>query len=215
MTRAARDRDRAAGAVATIVGATVVVAATVVAATLVAASTAGAQRPAWVGAAGVAATSPLLRDGNGTDVHLGAQPFVALRVGTARGRPHRPVPLVAARLGAAPVRLRAPGAAWNGGTAWQADLAAGGELRPAAWLRVRALVGVSWLRGPDDVDPLAGARTPRPTIEGGATLARPGARLGLDVAVQGYRLAPRGGSAGGVARLLVGVSHPLGASDAR
>jgi hypothetical protein len=209
VTRAVRHRDHAGRAVATIV-----VAATVVAAIPLAARPADAQRPAWVGAAGVAATSPLLRDGNGTDVHLGAQPFVALRATQARGERHRLAPMVAARLGAAPVRLRAPGAAWSGGAAWQADLAAGGDVRPAAWVRVRALVGVSWLRGPRDIDPFAGARGPRPTIEGGATLARPGARLGLDVAVQGYRLAPRGGSAGGVARLLVGVSRALGASDA-
>jgi len=200
VTTAARGLARAAAAVAAVGVATLPV---------------SAQGPAWVGAAGVAATSPLLRDGNGTEVRLRAQPFVALRAAVARGRPHRLAPLAAARLGAAPVRLRAPGAAWSGGSAWQADLGGGGELQPAAWLRVRALVGVSWLRGPRDVDPFAGARSLRPTLEGGVTLLRPGARLGLDVAAQGYRLAPRGGSAGGVARLLVGVSHALGASHAR
>jgi hypothetical protein len=155
----------------------------------------------------VALATPLLRDGNGTDVRLGPQPFVAVRAAPSR-LVRGPVRLVlVARAGGGAVRLRAPGARWNGGAAWTADVSAGAEVRPAPWLAARALAGISWLRGPRDVEPFATLGALRPAAEAGVTLRRPGGGVGIELAAQGFRVSPSGGDAGGVGRYMLGVSY--------
>ena len=169
------------------------------------AAPAAAQRPRLEIGAGVALATPLLRDGNGTEVRLAAQPLLGARLasGTTTWGPVRAV--VTGRVGRSTLRLRAPDARWSGGDAWQADFLAGGALAASPWLVVRGSAGLTWLSG--DVAPLGGSAGVRPVAELGATLARPGARIGLELAAQAIRIVPDGGDAGGVGRFLVGVTY--------
>ena len=164
-----------------------------------------AQSPRLEVGAGVALATPLLRDGNGTEVRIGAQPVLGARLasGATTWGPVRAV--VTGRVGRSTLRLRAPGARWSGGAAWQADFLGGGSLAAAPWLVVRASAGLTWLSG--DVAPLGGSAGVRPAAEVGATLARPGGRVGIEVAAQAIRIVPDGGDAGGVGRYLVVVTY--------
>lgn len=166
---------------------------------------AAAQRPRFEVGAGVALVTPLLRDGNGTEVRLAAQPVLGARLasGATTWGPVRAV--ATGRVGRSTLRLRAPGARWSAGAAWQADFLGGGALAAAPWLALRASAGLTWLSG--DVAPLGGSAGVRPVAEFGATLARPGGRVGIEVAAQAIRIVPDGGDAGGVGRYLVGVTY--------
>ncbi|HEU4630843.1 MAG TPA: hypothetical protein VFS08_13915 [Gemmatimonadaceae bacterium] len=156
----------------------------------------------------VAVTSPLLTDGNGTRVRLALAPVVGARLRFAgRGSLE---PAVTARLGRAGVRLRAGEARWSAGRVLQADLLAGAGWRLHPLVTARAAIGVTWLRGPHDVAPFDASRHPRPTVQAGVSLRRrERARTALEVDAQAFRLAPDPGRAGGVLRVLVGLSRVL------
>lgn len=158
----------------------------------------------------VAITSPLLADGNGTRVRLAPAPVVGARVllGSWRGGAVRP--MLTLRAGASGVRLRAGDAHWSAGHALQTELFAGAAWRVHPRAAVHAAVGAIWLLGPHDVAPFRGNRAPRPAADAGFTLrwsAR--SRTSLEAGAQAFRLTPEPGRAGGVLRVLLGVSHAL------
>lgn len=167
-----------------------------------------ARRPVIGLLVGVAATSPLLVDGNGTTVRVGPSAVV----GAAVRAPVRWRALAfgaVARLSAGAVRLAEHGDARTAGRAWQSDLALLVEWPAHPRLMLHAGGGAAWVVGPRDVRPFAdNARGVRPAMEGGATW-RPAARTpwAVGVTAQGFRVRPDGGSAGGVGRLLVLVRH--------
>ncbi|HEX6630644.1 MAG TPA: hypothetical protein VF048_06115 [Gemmatimonadaceae bacterium] len=157
----------------------------------------------------LALASPLLTDGNGTRVRLAPAPLAGLRLTTgAVGGVVRPTATL--RIGTSAVRLHAGAARWSAGQALQAELLAGAEWRPHPRATVRGTVGAVWIPGPRDVAPFAASRAPYPAAELGVTLRRRArSRTALELAAQGLRVSPRPGSAGGVLRVLLGLSHAL------
>ena len=154
--------------------------------------------------AGAAVASRLLVDGNGTTVRLRPAPYVALDA----ARPLRGGAtslLATARLAYAGARASAGGASWSAGGVLQADLAAGARRPVWRGVHAHAAVGATALVGPRDVRPFRGTLL-SPLAEIGAA-ARISRAVRADVRVQGYRVSPDGGAAGGVLRLLVGVAH--------
>ncbi len=159
--------------------------------------------------AGVALASPLLVDGNGTRVRLSPAPFVGASLARPSWRSRVLAGGIVARLSTATVRLDDDGARWSGGRAWQGELLAVATLHQWARVEPHAGAGVTWTSGAGDVQVMRDlARRPRPFVECGVAL-RPAAssRTSLSLAAQGHRVAPTGGDAGGVLRVLLAVRH--------
>ena len=167
------------------------------------ATAAGAQRVA-VGA-GVAVASRLLVDGNGTTGRLRPAPFLAIEVARPPAADGGTSLAAGARVAFAGIRASGGGSRWSAGSAVQADLTVGAARPVGGGVRARLAVGATALAGPRDVRPFDGTRV-APLAEAGADVPI-GAAFRADVRVQGYRLAPRDGAAGGVVRLLVGVAR--------
>jgi hypothetical protein len=154
--------------------------------------------------AGAAVASRLLVDGNGTTVRLRPAPYVAIDA----ARPLRAdgaALLATARVAYATARASAGGRSWSAGGVLQADLTAGVRGRARRGIVAHAALGATALAGPRDVRPFRGTLL-SPLAEIGAAARLRGA-VRADVRVQAFRVAPAGGTAGGVVRMIVGVAH--------
>lgn len=167
------------------------------------ATPAGAQSIAL--GAGVSVASRLLVDGNGTTVRLRPAPHVTLDLARPLHAATATSLVGTARIAWSRARASAAGSRWSAGGVFQADLS-GGVRRPLSdRVRAHAALGATALVGPRDVQPFRGTLL-SPLAELGLD-ARMGSAVRADVRLQGYRVAPDAGSAGGVLRLVVGVSH--------
>ncbi|MEJ7810215.1 MAG: hypothetical protein WKG32_07320 [Gemmatimonadaceae bacterium] len=192
----------------------------VVAATSGAQDRRGVTAPRWRGEAGIAYSTPLVHDGNGTDV----APALAPTLGVAIAWDAGPRTVLAAGLRASRAGLRVDDgrADESAGAAWQADLLAGVEqqvvgcARPGArgCVSVRGAAGFGRLTGPDDVLPFrSGGSSFHPVGEVGLAARVASARPWYaSLAAQAMRI---GGASTGdpiaepgtVTRILLGVRY--------
>lgn len=178
-----------------------------VAATALASVPAAAQRLEL--GAGAALSSRVLIDGDGTTVRLAPAPYVAadlaLRDHARDDDPRRTRVGAAVRLAAGAVRASDDGVAWSPGTAWQADVGATFARVLTRRIRGRAAGGATILMGPRGVRPLDGVRVVPFAELGGDVAVRRSVRA--ELGIQTFRIAPAGGNAGGIVRVLVGARY--------
>lgn len=162
--------------------------------------------PAVTGwAIGVAVSTPLLADGNGTRVRSGVAPMLAARMELPWPHTGRLRPVAVARGAVGALQLGDRGERWSGGTLWQGDLLVGAAWEGAPLFLIGALGG-SMLHASRRVTPLERTRV-APAAEA-ALRVRIGSQPWVaELTVQGLRLSAPGGSPGGVARFMAGVGR--------
>lgn len=157
--------------------------------------------------AGVGLTSPLVVDGNGTTVRLGLAPTISAQLSSADWRLGPVHGGIVARLASASLRLRDGRERWAGGRLWQSDLLATAAV-PLAGGRAKLTAGggIVRLRASRSISPLEHTVI-SPAAEVTLAARASSSQWGMAVTAQGYRLRPSVGRAGGVARLVAGVTH--------
>ncbi len=157
--------------------------------------------------AGVGLTSPLMVDGNGTTVRVSPAATLSAQFSPDLWRAGALNGGILARLASGSLRLRDGPERWSGGRMWQGDLLATASLPlPGGLASLTAGGGLVWLRASRSIAPLEESVV-SPAAEATLTLWPSSSAWGLAVTGQGYRLRPSVGRAGGVARLVAGVTH--------
>jgi len=112
------------------------------------------RRPAWRGDVGIAASTPLLEDGNGVSVRRGLGPVVSGEAVMAIDA--RTALVITLRAGSAPLRARSSGRQWSAGDARQIDIGMRMERRAPGRTMVGLGLAASRITGPDDLVPFRG-----------------------------------------------------------